>query len=128
MTAAQLTSLKGVIRPISQVPQSVAQTNSMYRDLDLNITYPFKFNKFREGLSSEPGIAFYNLGNMDNFGTYTGTLQNIDTVQAAGVTDPTVNTAVGSAGYINGIGGNVNMSKRTFAWCGYLRTGRTPSG
>lgn len=125
MTTSQMTVLKGVVRPISLAPQSVAPDNPMYSSLDVNVTYPFKLSKFREGLSLEPGIAFYNVGNMGNFGTYTGTLQNIDTAKSGTNADPTgvVNSSNGGQGFINGTNGIVNFSKRTLRGAGTFAQG-----
>jgi hypothetical protein len=51
----------------------------MFRAFDFNATYPIHLGKIREGLSLEPGVAMYNVFNMSNFGTLTGTLANVTT-------------------------------------------------
>ncbi len=76
---SQLTALKGVIQPIAQLPTTRGNNNPAFRSVDVNFSYPIRFNKLHEGLSLEPGIAFYNVGNFSNFSNYTGTLQNTTT-------------------------------------------------
>jgi hypothetical protein len=118
MTAAQLTTLKGVVQPIAQTPQALAPNNPMYRALDANISYPIRFHKLREGLELVPSVAFYNVGNFSNFGTYTGTLQN--TTTAGG----TVNSGSGGNGFITGVNSfAVNSTKRTLRGAGTFAQG-----
>ena len=38
--------------------------------MDLSASYPIRFNKFREGLSLVPSVAFYNIFNFSNFTNY----------------------------------------------------------
>ncbi len=76
-TPAQLFAIGGVQQPIAQVPQAVAAENSYFRSVDVNFSYPIRLNRFHEGLSLEPAIAFYNVGNFSNFNplpTATGVL------------------------------------------------------
>jgi hypothetical protein len=93
MSLSQLTALKGVIQPIALMPTNQGVGNPMFRSVDLNFSYPFRFNKLHEGLSLVPKIAFYNVGNLSNFASATGTLQNTSTAGP-------VNT--GGAGYATG--------------------------
>ena len=93
---AQLTALKGVIQPIAQLPTTAAINNPTFRSLDLNFSYPVKFNKYHEGLSIEPSIAFYNVGNLSNFAAGSGTLQNTTTAGGA------FNNGTGGAGFFTG--------------------------
>jgi hypothetical protein len=94
-TPNQLVSIGGAIQPLSQLPQARALGNSAIRTLDMNFTYPIHLTRIREGLSLEPGVSFYNIGNLANFGGPSGTLQN---VQDAGP----VGTAA-TSGSVNGV-------------------------
>ncbi len=96
MTLSQLTALKGVIQPIAQLPYSQANNNPMFRSLDVNFSYPIRMNKVHEGLALTPKIAFYNVANLSNFSSYTGTLQNTTTAGGA------VNSGTTGAGYVTG--------------------------
>jgi hypothetical protein len=117
MSLSQLTALKGVIQPISAMPQNIAPNNPTFRSMDANISYPISLRRFREGLNLEPGIAFYNVGNFSNFGTYTGTLQNTTT---AGL----VNSGSGGNRYINGTNSfAVNSTSRTSRGAGVFAQG-----
>ena len=86
VSQAQLTALGGVIQPIANVGASRAINNPTFRSMDINASYPIPLARFREGLSLEPAIAFYNVGNFANFNSLPGTLLN--TTDAGG----TVNT------------------------------------
>ena len=96
MNIAQLTALRGVIQPIAQLPFNRANNNPMFRSFDVNFSYPIRANKLHEGLSLTPKIAFYNVGNLSNFGAYSGTLQN--TTTAGG----TFNSTSSGAGFVTG--------------------------
>ncbi|MDQ2832318.1 MAG: carboxypeptidase regulatory-like domain-containing protein [Acidobacteriota bacterium] len=73
----QLVALNATQLPIAQA-QAHAPENAFYRTLDVNISYPLRLSRVREGLSIVPGIAFYNVGNFSNFVNYTdGTLANV---------------------------------------------------
>ena len=96
MTLSQLTALKGVIQPVALPAANRTNNNPMFRSMDVNFSYPFRFNKFHEGLALTPKIAFYNVANFSNFSAYTGTLQN--TTTAGG----TVNSGTGGAGFVTG--------------------------
>lgn len=99
MTLSQLTALKGVIQPVAQLPTSRAVNNPMFRSLDVNFSYPIRFNKVHEGLSLTPKIAFYNVGNFSNFATNVtapGTLQNTTTAGGA------FNSGTTGAGFVTG--------------------------
>jgi hypothetical protein len=90
----QLTALNAVIQPIAQVPQATALNNPSFRSVDVNLSYPIRLARFREGLSLEPTIAFYNVFNMSNYsGVGSGTLYN--TTDAGGVTN-------NNSGYLTG--------------------------
>jgi hypothetical protein len=86
-TSAQLSALGAVKESLAPAPTSPLN-NPMLRTFDMNLTYPIKFTKFREGLQITPGVAMYNVFNMSNFGQFGGTL---------------LNTAdAGTPGYLNG--------------------------
>ena len=96
ISLSQLTALKGVIQPVAQIPSSQAINNPMFRTLDVNFSYPIRFNKVHEGLALTPKIAFYNVANLSNFASYSGTLQNTTTAGGA------VNSSSGGAGFVTG--------------------------
>jgi hypothetical protein len=98
-TTRQLTALQATQQPIAQLPQATALQNAFYRSLDVSVGYPIRFNRLREGLSLEPAISFYNVGNFSNFTDYTvGTLAN--TTTAGGPT-----AGAGQSGLLNGPNG-----------------------
>jgi hypothetical protein len=70
-TRNQLTALNAVQQPIAPLLGPTAVQNAFYRNLDLSIAYPIRFNKLREGMSLVPAVAFYNVGNFSNFIDYT---------------------------------------------------------
>lgn len=74
-TRAQLVQLNGVQQPIATAP-GPAINNAAFRSLDFNASYPIKLSRLREGMSLVPGVAIYNVANVSNFGTFTGTLLN----------------------------------------------------
>ena len=96
ISLSQLTALKGVIQPVAQLPTANGVSNPMFRSLDLNLSYPIRFNKVHEGLSLTPKIAFYNVANLSNFAAATGTLQNTTTAGGA------VNGTSAGAGFATG--------------------------
>lgn len=71
LTRQQLTALNAVQQPIAQVPGPMAPENAFYRAMDLNLAYPIRLSRLREGMSLVPAIAFYNVGNFSNFKDYT---------------------------------------------------------
>ncbi|MGI4854462.1 MAG: carboxypeptidase regulatory-like domain-containing protein [Janthinobacterium lividum] len=93
MTQSQLTALGGVIQPIANVGSTRAIGNPTFRSMDVNVSYPIPLARFREGLSLEPAIAFYNVGNFANFSTLGGTL--INTTDAGGTVNTTESTISG---------------------------------
>ncbi len=115
-TLAQLTTLKGVIQPIAQLPQARASNNPDFRSLDVNFSYPIRLSRFREGMSLQPRIAFYNVGNFSNFSATTSTLFN--TTTAGGP----VNTSTGSQ--LTGVDNfGVQASRRTYRGVGTFSQG-----
>ena len=96
ISLSQLTALKGVIQPVAQLPTNQAVNNPDFRSLDVNFSYPIRVNRVHEGLALTPKIAFYNVGNLSNFASTTGTLQN--TTTAGG----TFNSGSGGAGFVTG--------------------------
>lgn len=116
MSLSQLGALKGVIQPVAQLPQSIASNNAMFRSLDLNFAYPISLSKVREGVSLEPNIAFYNVGNFSNFATTTSTLFN--TTTAGG----TINTS--TAGQLTGVDNFATQAaRRTYRGVGTFSQG-----
>jgi hypothetical protein len=97
-TPAQLTALGGVIPVTANTPEPTAIQNPMFRAMDAVISYPIRFSRFREGLSLTPGIAFYNVFNMSNFTTFTGTLLNTYSTKGA-ATNPNSGYASGPNDY-----------------------------
>jgi hypothetical protein len=63
----------------------------------MNFSYPIKLSRYRQGLSIEPGIAFYNIANFSNFGGNAGLPSGLllNQANAGGVTNTT-------EGYVNG--------------------------
>ena len=76
MTKTQLQQLGGVQQAIALQPDNHPTNDPAFRTFDMNLSYPVKLNMIREGLSIEPGVAFYNLFNMSNYGVKSGTLIN----------------------------------------------------
>ena len=91
-TQAQFTSIGGAVQPIATLPQATALNNDTFRTMDANVSYQIRFRHFREGLSLEPSIAFYNLANFSNFGTLTTTLLN---TTSAGAVSSSTSSVVG---------------------------------
>ena len=86
ITAPQLIALKAAIQPLANLPNSNPAINApAFRSMDANFSYPIRLNRLREGMSLEPAIAFYNVGNFSNFGVGTNTLTN--TTSAGGATN-----------------------------------------
>ena len=65
-TSAQMTALGAVTPPLALAPARAIE-NQSFRNVDLNISYPIDLRHVREGLSLEPAVAFYNIGNFSNF-------------------------------------------------------------
>ncbi|RXH58366.1 TonB-dependent receptor [Granulicella sibirica] len=98
-TQQQLVAIGAAIQPIATLPQARALGNPSIRGMDLNFSYPIRLNRFREGMSLEPAIAFYNVGNFSNFDPSkgpSGTLQNV------------ADGGDGNGGTVNTLTGNVN--------------------
>jgi hypothetical protein len=75
MTQAQLTALGGVQQAIAPQPQNNPINNPAFRDFGFNASYPIKL-KFLGGITIIPGAAMYNVFNMSNYGSQSGTLLN----------------------------------------------------
>lgn len=103
-TLAQLQALRGVIQPLAQA-SGAPLNNPAFRSMDVNFSYPLRLNKLREGISIEPSIAFYNVGNFSNFSAFSGTLLN----------------QVSAGGTVNATGGYFT-SPNTFAGLAARRT------
>ena len=77
-TPAQLNAIGAVQPAIAQLPQAVGINNPAFRALDVNFSYPIRFNRLHEGLSIEPAVAMYNVANLSNFSNFTSTLLNVN--------------------------------------------------
>ncbi|NYF92112.1 carboxypeptidase regulatory-like domain-containing protein [Tunturiibacter empetritectus] len=104
----QLVAANAVVQPIATLPTTRAISNAAFRSFDLSASYPIRLSRVREGLSIEPVVSMYNVFNMANFGTLTGTLAD-------------VNTANGPTGA--NLGSNLNAPD-TFANLSQTRTQR----
>jgi hypothetical protein len=120
ITQAQLIQMGGAIQPISQVSnvngQSSGASNPTYRQMDAQISYPINLHRLREGMTLEPVIAAYNVGNFANYANNTGTLQNTTTATCTSVSQSSTyvlnpfvasptgayNTCSSGSGYITG--------------------------
>ena len=94
-TSGQLVAAQGAIQPIANVPRAKAISNPATRLLDVNFSYPIQLAKYREGLSLEPAVAVYNVGNFANYGTASGVLLN--QTSAGGLTNTTTGYITGPA-------------------------------
>ncbi len=97
MTQQQLTALNGVVQTLPALPQATAPANPMFRQVDLNFTYPIRIGHYVHTLGDsvmlEPRIAFYNVANFSNFGNDGGN---------PGVAPFTGDLGAAGAGNING--------------------------
>jgi hypothetical protein len=65
----------GATKPLLHpAPPNGALPNSAFRTFDASFSYPIKLARFREGMSLVPGITFYNVANLANFGRLSGSL------------------------------------------------------
>ena len=87
-TPSQLFFANGVQQAIPLAPSNPIP-NSAFRAFDLNVSYPIRLGKIREGLSLEPAVAMYNVANLSNFGALSGQL-----VGGTGFLNGANNTAV----------------------------------
>jgi Carboxypeptidase regulatory-like domain len=79
LSLGQLQALNGVQQQIATVPTTPLQ-NPAFRDFDASVSYPIRLSRVREGLVIKPGVAFYNVTNMSNFGGgLNGVLANTTT-------------------------------------------------
>ena len=101
MSAAQLTSLGGVTRPIAS-PLTGNAPNGSLRTFDLVMSRHTKVKWLGDSGSIDPSVSFFNLFNMANFGALSsGTLASTATVAAAGPVDGSPNgtdTSLGGRG------------------------------
>jgi hypothetical protein len=81
-----LVALQATQQPIEPLEEARGPENGFYRNLDVNLSYPIRLGRLREGMSLVPAIAFYNLGNFANFNNYdNGTLANTTTGSSSGL-------------------------------------------
>ena len=78
LTQAQLVALGAVKPTLHAAPPNGSLPNAAFRDFDTSLSYPISLGRFREGMSLVPGISFYNLFNLANFGSLAGNLINAD--------------------------------------------------
>jgi hypothetical protein len=105
LTRAQLVGMGGVQQAIAPAPNTPL-SNAALRTFDFSAHYPINFNRFHEGLSLVPGIAFYNLFNMSNYNA-------IPSIVSAG-SGTLLNAAdAGQPGYYNGTNdqGTLNQAR-----------------
>ena len=72
-TTGQLQQL-GAVQPMIALPETTPENNPAFRSLDTSFSYPITLARVREGLSLEPGVSIYNVGNFSNFGGLSGVL------------------------------------------------------
>jgi len=89
---SQLVAIGGAQQPIANLPQANAVNDPAFRAIDANLSYPIRLYKFREGMSLEPAVAFYNVGNFSNFGRLSGVL----------LSQTSVGGPTGVQGFLNG--------------------------
>lgn len=77
LTANQMASLHGVKPTLVPAP-SHAYPNSMFRQVDINASYPIRLKWLGEKASLEPSIAMYNVFNFGNYTGPSGGLQQYD--------------------------------------------------
>lgn len=97
-TPGQLSALGGVVQQIATLPQATALNNPAFRSMDASLRYPIRMRRWREGLSLEPVIAFYNVFNMANYhASPSGVLEN--TSSAGGPINQDTNYLTGPNSY-----------------------------
>jgi hypothetical protein len=120
-TSPQLVSLKGAIQPIANLPQANAINLPAFREMDASLSYPIHFNRFREGLSLVPAIAFFNVFNFSNYSASSPSTTLVNTTTAGG----SVNN---STGFFNGINNQAQLySERTIRGVGTFDAGAARS-
>jgi hypothetical protein len=96
-TQSQLVAIGATVQPIAAAASTVALPNPTTRALDASFSYPIPLAKLREGLTLEPEIDFYNVGNFANFTSgLSGTLLN---TASAGATNTTTGYLTGPNNY-----------------------------
>jgi hypothetical protein len=114
-TVSQLTALNGTIRPIANLASPKAINNPAFRALDVNVSYPISLSKIREGMSIEPAVAFYNVGNFSNFDSLGGVLNNVDEAGVVGGVNTNENTRTGPNTYAVQNSNRILRQSGTFA-------------
>ena len=81
----QLIAMQAAVQPIANLP-GPALALPMFKTMDVSFSYPIPLSFIREGMSIEPGIAFFNAFNFANYGpVVSGVLEN--TTSAGGTTN-----------------------------------------
>ncbi|WP_047492034.1 carboxypeptidase regulatory-like domain-containing protein [Terriglobus sp. TAA 43] len=88
LTQGQLKAMGATIQPLAAAASTVALPQPTTRSLDASFSYPIRLAKLREGISLEPEIDFYNLGNFANFSStaMSGVLLNQTSAGAVNTT------------------------------------------
>lgn len=81
-TANELVALNAVQQPLAAAPTNPIN-NAAFRAFDLNVSYPIRLTKYREGLTITPGVAMYNVTNMSNFTAFGSLASAADAGAAA---------------------------------------------
>jgi hypothetical protein len=98
MTTSQLVAIGATIQPIAAPASSSSLANPTTRSIDASFSYPIPLAKLREGVTLQPEIDFYNVGNFANFGNNnSGILLN--TTSAKGTTNTTTGYVTGPNNY-----------------------------
>jgi hypothetical protein len=112
LTQSQLIAIGATIQPIASSASNVALANPTFRGLDASFSYPIPLAKLREGLSLEPEIDFYNLGNFSNFNNNnSGILLN---TTSAGTSNQTGGYLTGPNTYANLDANRIQRGSGTF--------------
>lgn len=114
-TMSQLTALNGTIRPIANLAGPKAINNPAFRALDVNVSYPISLSKVREGMTIEPAVAFYNVGNFSNFDSFGGVLNNVDEAGVVGGVNTNEGTRTGPNTYAVQNANRILRQSGTFA-------------
>ena len=113
LTYSQMVAIGAVIQPIALPSSNIALANPTTRALDASFSYPIPLAKLREGVSLEPEIDFYNVGNFANFNNAnSGVLLN--TTSAGSNYNPTGGYLTGPNNYANLDANRVQRGSGTF--------------
>ena len=114
-TPGQLSAIGAVQQPIATMPNATALNNPAFRSFDLNLSYPIRFHKLREGMSLEPGVAVYNIFNFSNFTSLTPTESTLLNTNDAGPVNNSAGNVAGPNTYDVQNGNRRQRGSGTFA-------------